>query len=348
MKANVFNGEDFDYIYVPVPTIGPGEVLLKMEACGLCGTDVQKAVRKKVPSGVVLGHEYVGTVVEVGEGVTRFRTGERVAGGIHVPCYTCHECSRGYHTLCHQFKKNNILPGGFAEYIRVPKEHVNHLLYSLPSDLSTIEASLLEPIACCIHGQKVAEPHPGDSVLIMGAGQIGAIHVQLAKINKASRVMISDYSSFKLQKAKELGADDVIDLKEMTISEFMLNQNESVLPDIIYIAASVPKLLSEAIQLIRPGGKIIVFSPLESKNVSIDASKFFDKMISVIGSYSTTPFEFEEAMILLKQGLIDTKTMITDQIPLNKLNDAIQLSLNPHSQSLKIIIVPEEQGDHRE
>lgn len=344
MKANVFNGKDFDYISVPVPTIGPGELLLRMEACGLCGTDVQKAVRKKVPSGVVLGHEYVGIVVEVGEGVTRFQAGDRVAGGIHVPCFTCHECTRGFHTLCDQFKKNNIIPGGFAEYIRVPKEHVNHLLYSLPADLSTVEAALLEPIACCIHGQKVAKPHPGDCVLIMGAGQIGAIHVQLAKINKASRVMISDYSSFKLQKAKELGADDVINLKETTISEFLENQDESVQPAIIYIAASVPELLSEAIQIIRPGGKIIVFSPLESKNVSIDASKFFDKMISVIGSYSTTPFEFEEAMILLKQGLIDTKTMITDLIPLDRLNEAIQLSQDPSSQTLKIILVPENEG----
>ncbi len=182
MKASVFYGKnDIRFEEVDKPDISDKEILIQMKACGLCGTDIHKITEELVPAGSVLGHEYAGEVVAVGKEVSEFRPGDRVTGGIHVPCFTCEQCSRGHYTLCPEFKKTNIHPGGFAEYIKLPEEHVKHLLYKIPDGMSYSKASLAEPVACCIHGQKAVDIHAGDRVLVMGAGPIGLIHSQLLK-----------------------------------------------------------------------------------------------------------------------------------------------------------------------
>ena len=158
MKASIYYEKgDIRYEEISVPEIGDGEILMEMEACGLCGTDIHKALDGTVKGPVVLGHEAVGKIVKKGKNTDRFNIGDRIITAIHVPCFTCHYCNKGQYTLCGQFKNTNIEPGGFAEYIRIPEEHVKHLVHIVPDGVSVEEATLAEPVACCIHGLKAAD-----------------------------------------------------------------------------------------------------------------------------------------------------------------------------------------------
>lgn len=340
MKASVYyDTNDFRVEEIQKPEINSNEILLKLRSCGLCGTDIQKAINKTVTPPIVLGHEYAGEIVRVGSDITDFEVGDRVVGGIHVPCFTCHYCERGHYTLCPEFKKTNIVPGGFSEYIKLPEEHVRHAVFKIPNDLSYQQASFTEPVACCIHGQKAANIHPADNVLIMGAGQIGMIHGQILKHKNVGNVIISDMSPFKLSKAKELGLDYTVNIKEENLKEVISEVTNNKGIDVVIIAAGVSSLLKEAVQLLRRGGQIICFSPFdEDPKVTIDAERFFKDEISIIGTYSVSPYEFREAILYLQNGVIDTEKMITHELNLNQLGKAIKITTNPQEEVIKVVI----------
>ena len=340
MKASIYYEKgDIRYEEISVPEIGDGEILMEMEACGLCGTDIHKALDGTVKGPVVLGHEAVGKIVKKGKNTDRFNIGDRIITAIHVPCFTCHYCNKGQYTLCGQFKNTNIEPGGFAEYIRIPEEHAKHLVHIVPDGVSIEEATLAEPVACCIHGLKAAGIQTGDSVMVMGAGQIGSIHGQLAKLKGADKVIITDISEFKLRKAKELGVEYTINVLNENLGERVNEITHGKGLDIIIIAAGNSSLLAEAVSLLGRGGKIIVFSPFDKDNmVKIDAGRFFRDEISIIGTYSVTPYDFPEAMDIIEKKKINIKDMITHTFPLEKLKEAIELAADPGNESLKIII----------
>lgn len=316
MKASVYyESDDFRYEEIEKPTIGDNEVLLKIKACGVCGTDVQKANNQTVPAKTVLGHEYAGVIVEKGTNVKNFNIGDRVIGGVHVPCFSCHYCKRNHHTLCEKFRETQLIPGGFSEYLKLTEEFVKHALYKIPDNISFNHASLVEPIACCIKGQKVANIHPNDNVLIMGSGQIGVIHGQLLKQKNVKNVIISDVSNYKLSKAKQLGINHTINITTNDLLKNVDEITEGQGVDVVIIAAGISSLLQDAMNLVRKGGKIICFSPFDAKsNIEIDASRFFKDEISIIGTYSVTPFEFEEAIIHIQNELILAETMITHKM----------------------------------
>lgn len=340
MKASVYYSKnDIRYEKMDIPEISDGEVLIKMEACGLCGTDIHKILGETVKGPLVLGHEAAGIIVKKGKNVEKFNVNDRVIAAIHVPCFTCHYCNKGHYTLCEQFKKTNIEPGGFAEYIRIPEPHVKHLMYKITDKLSYEKATLAEPVACCIHGLKAADIRADDTVLVMGAGQIGVIHGQLASLKGADKVIITDISDFKLKKAKELGIQYTINIQKENITEKIneITNGEGV--DIAVIAAGSSSLLAEAVKLLRRGGKIIVFSPFDKDNiVSIDAGRFFRDEISIIGTYSVTPYDFPEAMDIIENDKINIKDMITHTFSLENLKEAIKLAEDPGSEYLKIVI----------
>ena len=340
MKASVYYKKgDIRYEEMEIPKIKDGEILIKMEACGLCGTDIHKALEGTVKGPVVLGHEAMGRIVEKGKNTDKFNIGDRIITAIHVPCFTCHYCNKGQYTLCEQFKKTNIEPGGFAEYIRIPEEHARHLVHVVPEELPVMEATLAEPVACCLHGLKAADIQTGDSVMVMGAGQIGSIHGQLAKLKGADKVIITDISEFKLKKAKELGIEYAVNVLQENLSERVKEITDGKGVDIVIIAAGNSSLLAEAVNLLRRGGKIIVFSPFDKESmVTIDAGRFFADEISIIGTYSVTPYDFPEAMDIIINKKIDIKGMITHTFPLEKLKEAVELAADPKNESLKIII----------
>lgn len=340
MKASVcYKQNDLRIEDLPIPEISDNEVLIKMLACGLCGTDIQKIRGDSVNKPTVLGHEVVGEIVKKGKNVSKFEIGDRVITAIHVPCFTCHYCNKGHYTICEQFRTNNIDPGGFAEFIRIPELHLNHLTHKVSNNVTDEEATLIEPIACCLHGLKQADIRPNDSVLIMGAGTIGILHAQLAKIKGANKVIVSDMSEFKLQKALNVGCDYAINIKEKNIIDEVNKITDGQGVDVIVIAAGVSSLVADAVNMVRRAGKIIVFSGFDkNKLVTLDVSRFFKDEISIIGTYSVTPYEFPEALDLLEKRKLNTKEMITHVYPLNKLSEAIDISTNPEQPVLKVII----------
>jgi len=344
MKASVYYSKnDIRYEDVPVPEIGDGDILLKMKSCGLCGTDIHKAQSQTVTGPVVLGHEISAEVVKVGRSVTKFRTGDRVVTAIHVPCYSCHYCNRGHFTMCEQFKPTNIEPGGFAEFIRLPELHVKHLTHKIPENISWEKAAMVEPIGCCMHGLKQAAITPGCSVLVMGSGTIGLLSAQLAAMMGASNVIVSDLSPFKLNLALSLGINHAINPAEENLESRISEITERLGVDVVLIAAGVPSLLPQAINLLRRGGRVVVFSPFDHNNiVSIDAARFFRDEISVIGTYSLSSYEIPEAIEIIKNNRINVDDMITHVYPLSLLDEAIEFASNPTNDVLKVIIQMDE------
>lgn len=343
MKASVcYKKNDLRTEDLPTPEISDNEVLIKMLACGLCGTDIQKIRGDSVTKPTVLGHEVVGQIVKKGKNINNYQLGDRVITAIHVPCFTCHYCNKGHYTICEQFRTNNIDPGGFAEFIRIPELHLKHLTHKVSDNVTDEEATLIEPIACCLHGLKQADIRPDDSVLIMGAGTIGILHAQLAKIKGANKVIVSDMSEYKLQKALKVGCDYAINITEKDIISEVNQITNGQGVDVIVIAAGVSSLVSDAVNMVRRAGRIIVFSGFDkNKLVTLDASRFFKDEISIIGTYSVTPYEFPEVLDLLEKRKLNTDEMITHVFPLDKLSEAIDLSTDPKQSVLKVIIKSE-------
>lgn len=343
MKASVcYKKNDLRTEDLPTPEISDNEVLIKMLACGLCGTDIQKIRGDSVTKPTVLGHEVVGQIVKKGKNINNYELGDRVITAIHVPCFTCHYCNKGHYTICEQFRTNNIDPGGFAEFIRIPELHLKHLTHKVSDNVTDEEATLIEPIACCLHGLKQADIRPDDSVLIMGAGTIGILHAQLAKIKGANKVIVSDMSEYKLRKALKVGCDYAINITEKDIISEVNQITNGQGVDVIVIAAGVSSLVSDAVNMVRRAGRIIVFSGFDkNKLVTLDASRFFKDEISIIGTYSVTPYEFPEALDLLEKRKLNTDEMITHVFPLDKLSEAIDLSTDPKQSVLKVIIKSE-------
>lgn len=343
MKASVYyNKDEICYEDMNIPEIGDGDVLIKMKSCGLCGTDIHKAKNQTVTGPVVLGHEVAGEVVKVGKSVLRFKEGDRVVTAIHVPCFTCHYCDRGHYTMCEQFRKTNIEPGGFSEYIRLPALHANHLTHKLTPETSWEHAAMVEPVACCLHGLKAANVHARDAVVVLGAGTIGLVSAQLAAMKGALNIMVTDVSKFKLEQAKKLGVTHTINSLEENVEEKVKEYTNGFGPDIVVIAAGVPSLFAQAVNMVRRGGKVIVFTPFDKDNmVTIDAGRFFKDEITVIGTYSLTPYEMVEATQIICQGRINVKDMITHTFPLSELKEAINFAANPKNEVLKVIMMGE-------
>jgi L-iditol 2-dehydrogenase len=211
--AMYYNNRDVRLEELPKPQIGPGEVLVKVLASGICGSDVMEWYRiKKAP--LVLGHEIAGEIVEVGEGVQHYKIGDRVFASHHIPCNTCRYCLSGNHTACETLHTTNYDPGGFAEYIRVPQLNVDRGLFLLPDQVSFEDGAFIEPLACVIRGQREAELKPGQSVLILGSGISGLLHLLLARALGAGRVIATDINEYRLKKAEEFGADGAIHADE--------------------------------------------------------------------------------------------------------------------------------------
>jgi L-iditol 2-dehydrogenase len=331
---------DIRYEERPIPSINEDEVLVKMHCCGLCGTDIHKALHKTVSSQTVLGHEVSGEITSVGKEVTDFQVGDRVFVAHHVPCFTCEYCSKGSYSLCPQFKQTNLDPGGFSEYIRVPALHVKHTMGKIPEQMSFEEGALVEPIACCLHGFESISFKPGDSALIMGAGQIGCMQVQIAKYLMAGKIIVSDINSYRLNKSIEFGANFAINSKDEDVVQEIKKITNGKGVDIVIISAGIHSLLPEAMECVSRGGTILVFAPFQNELVPIPAYRFFNDEVKIIGSYSSNPYNYQVALEMLKNQVFDVQKMVTHRFSLAQLNEAIECAHNPNEEVLKVVIKP--------
>lgn len=343
MEKSVYDDKNhFEMKPIGDLVINNDEVLIKMKVCGLCGTDIHKAVDQTVQPPITLGHEIAGEVIETGADVTGFKEGDRVFVAHHVPCFTCTYCKRGHYSLCPQFKATNVDPGGFSEYIRVPALHVKHTMGKLPDDISDEAGAMVEPLACCLHGFNQISVNPGDQVLILGAGQIGCLQVQLANYFLAGQVIVSDINPFRLEKAKEVGATHVIKADEEAVQEKVHHLTDGHGADIVIISAGVSFLLEQAMHCVARGGTVLVFAPFARMDIPVPAYRFFEDEVSIAGAYSSTPYNYTPALEILKKGVIDVNKMVTHRFPLSELNEAIALAHDTTKEVLKVLIVPDE------
>ena len=338
MKAAVYYDlDDIRYEEVPQPRVGQGEVLIRMKSCGLCGSDISKMVEKTVTPPVVLGHEVAGDVEEVGDGVEKFRPGDRVFVAHHVPCFVCHWCRHGNYSLCPEFRQTNIDPGGFAEYIRVPHINVARAMFRIPDGLSYEEASLIESAACCLRAILKCRMQPADTVVVVGCGPVGLLHLELALLLGASQVIATDLVNYRRMAAEKFGASGSIDPQEQDARGEVMELTAGRGADLAIVAVGSPQAISQAMSLVREGGTVSVFAECpDGSKLTIDPTLIYHE-INLIGSYSSTPSEQRIALELIRTGRLKVKELITHRFKLNKLGEAVKLARG-QGESLKIVI----------
>lgn len=322
----------------PTPKIGAGELLVKVMASGICGSDVMEWYRiKRAP--LVLGHEVTGEVVEVGEGVDRYNVGDGVFVSHHVPCDTCRYCLSGHHTVCETLRKTNFDPGGFAEYIRVPQINVEHGTYPLPDEVSFEDGTFIEPLGCVLRGQRLAQVQSGNSVLVLGSGISGLLHIQLARVREAGRVIATDINEYRLKAAKRFGADTVIHAKE-DVPARLREANEDRLADRVIVCTTAPSAFAQALQSVDRGGAILFFAPTEpGLDISIPINDFWRNEITLLTSYATSPQDITRAMELIRDRAVNVHDMITHRLGLAEAGKGFQLVASA-KESIKVIIEP--------
>ncbi len=336
--ARYYARQDVRVEEVPVPQIGPGELLVQTKACGLCGSDLMEwYVEKKAPE--VLGHEPAGIVAEVGEEVTAFEVGDRVFVHHHVPCFTCHYCTRGNYTLCQTFKATHLDPGGFAEYFRVPAMNVQRDVLKLPPDMSFEQGTQIEPLATCIRGIERANIQPGDTVVVIGAGVTGLMNMQLANIYGAGKVLITDFAPFRLEMARQLGADHAINAQDDVLS-VIEDSNEGRKADVVIVTAGSIKAMEQGVSVAGGGSTVLLFAP-SSPEATLPVSPFqlLFSEITLVSTYSCSHVETRQALKFIHGGRVRVEELVTHRFDLTGVGEAISLAAEA-GESMKILITP--------
>jgi L-iditol 2-dehydrogenase len=342
LAVEYHSNDDVRIVDLPIPEISPGELLVQLQACGLCASDVMEWYMKpRAP--IYPGHEPVGIVAAVSESVQQFSIGQRVFIHHHVPCMVCHFCQRGSFSQCQTFRATRLYPGGLAEYIRVPALNVRLDVLPLPDDLSFEAATLIEPLACCVRGIDRAAIQAGDSVLVLGAGSNGLMLAQLAQQRGAVRVIIVDPIAYRRQRALDAGIDHALDpeseLENLLQQIFTVNDGRK--PDIVLVTPSSISAMHQGLELVGPGGTVLFFAPPSpAAALPITPNTLFFQEISLHTSYSAGPYETRLALDLLQTGRIRAETVITHQFPLRQAAKAFQLVATP-GDALKVIITKE-------
>jgi L-iditol 2-dehydrogenase len=336
--AMYYNNRDVRLEEIPTPSIGFGELLVKVLASGICGSDVMEWYRtKKAPR--VLGHEITGEIVKIGGGVEAYQIGDRVFVSHHVPCNTCRYCLNGFHTVCDTLRSTNFDPGGFAEYLRVPRINVDRGVFLLPRKVSFEEGVFIEPLACVLRGQRLARFRPGEDVFVIGSGISGLLHIALARALGAGHIISSDIDEYRLKAAKQFGADEVIHAKEVIPSRIR-EINRGRLSDLVIVCAGTISAYIQALQSVDRGGTVLCFAPLEpGLNFVFPFFDFWNDGITLLPTYGGSPFDITTAIDLIKAQRLPLREMITHRLPLAETGYGFQLVAEA-KDSIKVIIEP--------
>ncbi len=342
MRAAVYyNNNDIRLEEVPTPEIGAGELLVKIHASGICGSDVMEWYRiGKAP--LILGHEIAGEVVEVGSGVTKFQRGDRVTATHHVPCQACHLCLSGHETVCDMLLGGSHFdPGGFCEYVRLLAVNVERGTWKLPDSLSYEVATFVEPLACVLRGQRRAELSPGASVLILGSGIAGLLHINLAVMSGAGLVAATDIDHFRLAAAQKFGANAVC-LASDDVAAFFKENNHGWGADVVIVCAGAEAAFRQAMRAVGRGGVILVFAPTMA-GVTLPLSvndMFWRRDVTITTTYAGGPRDCLAALELISHDRLRLKEMITHRFGLADTVKGSQL-VAAGGDSIKVIIDPQ-------
>jgi L-iditol 2-dehydrogenase len=345
MRAGVYRGKGHVVVEsVPIPAIGEGEVLFRVAACGICGTDIKKIQHGFVPPPQILGHELAGTVVQVGAGVKKFKTGDRVMSFHHVPCGACFYCERKLFSQCAGYKKTGLTAGfdpnggGFAEYVRAMPWVVERGMIALPPDVTFEDATFVEPVNTCLKAVRKARVAPGEIVLVIGQGPIGILLMLLAKYEGAE-VFSSDPMGGRRAASVRFGAKESFDPASTKLADEMRRRTAGRGADVVLLAVPNPSLVPEALAIARPGGRVLLFAhndPVTQLEFPAAAVGVEEK--EILGSYSASAEDQEESAALVFERRLPVRDMISDRFPLERIADAIALAARPADNTLKVVI----------
>jgi L-iditol 2-dehydrogenase len=324
---------------VPVPQIGGGELLVEMKACGLCGTDIEKARGEYTAALPVLGHEAVGVVTSVAGETIGFREGDRVFAHHHVPCGECYYCVRGDETACKQYRGSNIYPGGFSEFYRVPEWNVSKGgVLRLPEQLGFDVATLIEPLGCCLRALHKCGVGPDNSVLVVGAGPVGILH-SILLLSRTAKVMVSDISEPRLAFARRTRVESVIDARRKDVAKEVRERTAGRGADVAIVASGSQKAVLQAFRSVRTGGKICLFGvPAKGSILDYDLSNIYNAEVSMLPSYGTTDVETAEALSLIAADPERFQPVITHRFHIPEFPSALETAVS--GAGMKIVITP--------
>lgn len=335
--AMYYNNSDVRIEEMPRPAIGDGELLLKVMACGICGSDVMEWYRiKKAP--LVLGHEIAGEISEVGRGVEDLKEGDRLIVSHHIPCNTCRHCLRGHHTTCDTLRKTNIEPGGFAEYTRIPQLNVDRGVFQLPDGLTYEQGTLAEPLATVVRSQRLAGIEHGDNVLVIGSGMTGLLHVKLALAQGAGRVFATDISDFRLRTAEGFGAQPIKASEDVPAR--LKELNKGLKADKVIVCTGSEAAARQALKSAERGGTIVFYAvPRPGIDIALPLNGLWKDEIRLMTTYGASPRDMEDAIRLIQTSRIRVDDMISHRLPLDRAGEGFCLAAEAR-ESLKVIINP--------
>jgi L-iditol 2-dehydrogenase len=347
MRAAVYRGKGRVIVEdVPVPQIAEGEVLIRVAACGICGTDLKKIEHGFVAAPQIFGHEVSGTVVALGAGVTRWKTGDRVMSFHHIPCGNCFYCERRLHSQCSLYKRTGLTAGfdpnggGFAQYVKAMPWVAERGIVGIPDEISFEEASFIEPVNTCIKAIEKARVSPGETVLIMGQGPIGLLLMMLSKLAGAF-VIGSDPVPERRAKSLSLGADFALDPRDAQLADEVGSRTSGRGADVVLVAVPMPGALSEALAIARAGGRILLFAQNDPEmRIEFPAAAVGVAEKEILGSYSAAVDRQEQAARLIFSRQLPVRELISHRFPLEAMNRALEIARHPVADSLKVVIQP--------
>ena len=334
MKAAVCVAGAIELREWPEPVPGPGELLLRMSGCGLCGSDILK-INAAEAGPAVLGHEVVGQVVEVGPGVRRFAAGDRLVVAHHVPCFDCHYCRRGSPSMCRHFKRVNLDPGGFAELVRVPAPNVEHAAFRLPAEMSEETASFTEPLACCLRAVKRSGVAAGDTALVVGLGSIGCLLAQLLARDGA-RVLAFDLLEDRRALGRRMGAR--VPDTDAALDAALREATDGRGADLIIVTAGGAAVLPAAAAWVRDGGTLHYFAGGAGESLPLSLAALYHRELTLTATYSSSPVELAEAFALLAGGGVRVDGLISHRLRLDRLGEGVEL-MRRH-EAVKVYVIP--------
>jgi L-iditol 2-dehydrogenase len=324
LVAKYYHNNDIRLEELPTPLIGPGEILVKVRASGICGTDVMEWYRiQKAPR--ILGHEIAGDIVA--SRAEKYQPGQRVFVSHHVPCEECKYCRDDNQTACDTLHSGNYDPGGYSEFVRVPKLNVDCGVYVLPEQVSYLEGTMIEPLACGVRGLKLIDIRPHHTVLILGCGISGILNIQLAKLTGA-RVVATDLNDYRLQKAQEFGADEVL----------RADQDLNLKAERVIVCTGAYAAVAQAFRAVDKKGLILFFA-IPNQDIAIPVPDFWRNELTVTSSYGAAPADLEEALNLIARKKINVRDTITHTLPLTQIQQGFKIVAEA-KESLKVVLEP--------
>jgi L-iditol 2-dehydrogenase len=348
MHAAVYRGQStINVEEIPTPEIRPGELLVRVEACGICHTDLKKIEYNLLDPPRVYGHETAGVVVAAGEGVSRFRPGDRVVAFHHIPCLDCFYCRRKTYAQCAVYKKVGITAGfepaggGFAQYVRVMDWIVARGVEKIPDGISFERATLVEPLNTCLKAVVQCDPQPDELAVIMGQGPIGLMFTMLVN-RTGARIAATDTIAERLALSKRCGADFAWDPRATDVAAEIRKLTEGRGADLVIVAASVPRIVDQAIACSRPGARILLFAQTSAtERIETSGADICMGERTLFGCYSASVDLQKESANLVFGGELPVEELISHRLPLVKIRSGIDLALHPGPKSLKIIVQPQ-------